>query len=267
MPLPPSPRDMHISPSSNKGLGRIHVPDPGDANYHATTKAPHLFGALPPQSTHYTFRLPHNVNQGQLPYCVGAAWRHWLYCSPMQTTLGPTYDQIYREAQELDGLPDTLPGTTVRAGAEALRSRGHIAQYWWLNTVDEIRLWVLRRETSIVMGTNWYQSFSEFQGARMRLAGPLEGGHAWIIIGWSDQLEAARMQNSWGLRYGEKGRKWVPAPILARLLSEDGEACVAIEKRVGAEARNQAEVFHTLRAAKTRDSTKDLIASIPQFNG
>ncbi len=61
--------------------------------------------------------------------------------------------------------------------------------------------------------------------------GAWAGGHAWLIIGFSEKRQSFRMLNSWGEKWGsEKGRAWIRMRHMHQLLSEPGaEACSALE--------------------------------------
>lgn len=114
---------------------------------------------------------------------------------------------LYKEAQKIDEWPgEGYDGTSVRAGLEVLRTRGHrrliggtlqpervgdgIAAYRWLRSVDEV--------------------------------------HAVIKMPLADQLGAVPLLNSWGRYYPHI--VWLPDSVLDRLLSEDGEAATFTDR-------------------------------------
>jgi hypothetical protein len=196
---------------------------------------------LPPLRTYY--------DQGYLGSCVGASasWQTSIYNNP------PTrkYDWVwlYRRAQENDGDPTTNPpedtGTYVWAAFWALNHLGHvqvvrgkntpvniragIQSYYWCKTVDEIRT-AISMGRPIVLGINWYEDFMEPYKNWIGIHqdwGEILGGHA--ICGYvaSDKRDAIKLVNSWGTGYP---LVWIPYKAVERLLSEDGECCVAIDR-------------------------------------
>ena len=256
-----------------QGLGLIRIYDERDNNYLAIERdpiiRPLMAGADPRELDipltavamtalergRFHAQLRNLVDQDGFPYCVGAMWEHFLRASPLVTTLGPSWQEIYLAAQKIDGYPDQLPGTTVRAGAEVLRAKGHLEGYYWLKSVDEIRLAILTGRGTVQMGTDWWTGMADFRGIEATITGVIEGGHAWLISGWDDKRDAARISNSHGLGWGDKGRKWIKRNALERLMSDGADACFAVEKRIGAAARRQREAFITELAAKG-DRTK-----------
>jgi hypothetical protein len=114
---------------------------------------------------------------------------------------------LYKEAQEIDEWPgEDYEGTSVRAGLEVLRTRGHrrlingvlqverlgdgIAAYRWATSVDEI--------------------------------------HSIIKMPLADSLGAVPLLNSWGRSYPHI--VWLPDSVLERLLNEDGEAATFTDR-------------------------------------
>lgn len=63
----------------------------------------------------------------------------------------------------------------------------------------------------------------------VKVEGAIAGGHAFICLGYDDRRSAFLFQNSWGRSWGHHGRFWIADADVARLLSEQGEACAAVE--------------------------------------
>jgi hypothetical protein len=177
--------------------------------------------------------------------------------------------KLYHEAQKIDEWDDTPPGqgTSLRAGFDVLRTIGHWRVYAsktrepklvegiesnkWATTVDEIRACILN-DLPVNTGVNWYREFSEpkqkprlgddgeeviefgFKRSDYWVApengiwGPVDGGHAIEIVGASDRREAFAWCNTWG--YGYPFIVWVPYRSLERLLRENGEAGIVVDR-------------------------------------
>lgn len=210
------------------GLGRIPAVDARDRQ--------HLMRGLlaPPVAiTGARYWSPGPVlDQGAKPECVGYGWRGWLTASPIRTrTVQPLPSEIYRQAQlvdEWDG--QDYDGTSVRAGAKVIAALGHIQRYLWAGHELDVRQWI-HQEGPVVMGTNWYGSmFEPDRSGMVHIEGQIAGGHCYLITGHSALRRAYRCQNSWGTIWGQQGRFWLAEDDLARLLTEQGEACAAIQQ-------------------------------------
>lgn len=158
---------------------------------------------------------------------------------------------LYRKIVQVDEFSDndaeaTAPdaqlqlGTSVRAGAKYLQSAGHIKQYLWAESVEDIRAWQLAGFGGIVLGINWTEQMFEpdHQGV-IRYTGSVVGGHCIKTRGWKDNFEyqgstvrACRIQNSWGTSWGDHGFAWIIEKDLVQLLADQGEACAAVEQAV-----------------------------------
>lgn len=114
---------------------------------------------------------------------------------------------LYKEAQKIDEWPgENYEGTSVRAGLEIMRTRGHrrlingvlqeerigdgIAAYRWATSVDEV--------------------------------------HSILKMPLADSLGGVPLLNSWGRGYPHI--TWLPDAVLDRLLGEDGEAATFTDR-------------------------------------
>ena len=218
------------------GLGRLPAPDQRDEAYPILT----LLGTATPQSP-LTRRYWHAGgwwgDQGATSQCVAYGWTHWLEDGPV-THRGdpPIVDpaMLYHSAQLVDEWPgEGYDGTSVRAGAKVLQDIGWIESYHWAFDVDTI-VETLLGLGPVVIGTNWYESmFEPDSEGILRIEGPLAGGHCTKLDGVSKARGMVRLKNSWGRSWGVRGFGWLPFEALERLISEDGEACIAIERAVG----------------------------------
>ncbi len=173
------------------------------------------------------------LDQGQQPHCVGYAWKQFLQTTPRRTLVGPGGDTIYHEAQQVDEWPgESYDGTSVRAGAKVLTSRGQLNEYIWGFDVETVRGYVLMRGP-VTIGSIWYDGMMnpDTNGWVYR-TGNMVGGHAYLACGYSSKRNAFRCVNSWGLGWGQRGKFWLHRDELAALMQQGGEACSAIEKRV-----------------------------------
>lgn len=217
---------MGITP----GLGRLHSPDARDANFP-------LKSILKPQSLKLWRYWNDNGwwgDQGSVPQCVAYAWTHWLEDGPItHSEVAPIVQpaELYAEAQKIDEWPgENYDGTSVRAGAKVLQSKGFISSYYWASTVSEIADAILNNGP-VVVGTNWYYDMFEPINDVIYPNGVVAGGHAYIINGVNLKKGLFRIKNSWGRSWGGDGRVWMQIEDFEKLLNEDGEACLAVEKK------------------------------------
>lgn len=229
------------------GLGRRSDPDPRDLDYPLRLAGPSMIPTLLPS---VVYRRGKNRNQGATATCVGHGWRAFMDGAPLMTTLGPTPFEIYDGATQRDPWPDNdhdayrQSGTSVRAGAQELQARGHIANYLWAFNLQQVREWVLTGRGGVVLGVNWYRYMSDPDvDGIIRIGGRIDGGHCLYLFGMDEKSGMALLQNSWGEDWGGwrhpkskvqvyKGCARIPYEDLERLLRENGEACTAVEQKV-----------------------------------
>ena len=155
---------------------------------------------------------------------------------------------LYNEAQLVDEWPETPPeeGTSVRAGCDILRDRGHrrvqngvaglenlvngIAANRWATTVDEMRA-AIYSGVACAIGVNWY---SKMDTPYLRdgewwinVGGYIRGGHCLSVFRMSDRRQAFRLMNSWGSAFPPS---WISYDDMQRLISEAGEATVITDR-------------------------------------
>jgi hypothetical protein len=197
-------------------------------------------------------------DQGQEGACVG--FGQSIMMSLINRKL---YDGkwLYDQAQLVDEWDDTPPeeGTSLRAGFDILRTKGHRRVYAgsskppevdegivdvnrWITSVDEART-AISEDMPVNLGLNWYNSFyrpdvkaasatkSEYVIAGDERAGnwgSIAGGHDITIAGASDRRQAFALLNSWGEEY--PWPVWLPYKAFARLMAEQGEAAIVTDK-------------------------------------
>lgn len=204
-------------------------------------------------------------DQGREGACVGysESWAQSIY---NRLRYGAIW--LYREAQRIDEWPgENYDGTSVRAGFEVLRTRGHrqlrgqlmkpedvghgITAYRWTKSSDDVRA-AIAAGKPVTLGINWYRQFSsplqvrrlddqgkpltEFGIERYDWVigglgvqwGPIDGGHAITVVGASDQRQAFALCNTWGFSY--PFIVWLPYSAFTRLMNEDGEAGIVTDR-------------------------------------
>lgn len=207
------------------GLGRLHAPDHRDRAY---------LLAAPPSARLLRFWWGYKVrlDQGQTSECVAFAWSHFLTDSPT-THPAPIVppDTLYHEAQTLDEWPgEAYDGTSVRGGVKALEARGLVTEYRWAFDLDTV-IANLLEVGPVVVGTNCYTGFFRpDENNFVHLTGIVEGGHAYKLDGVNTVKRFFRIKNSWGVSWGRGGYARISFDDMARLLAEQGEACMATEK-------------------------------------
>ncbi len=212
----------------DKNLGRLPSSDERDKQYQI---------GLPLGTSARTSRY-WNANgwwgdQALYPHCVGFAWTHWVEDGPVtQKGPAPIVDphKVYSEAQKIDEWPgEEYDGTSVRAGAKVLQSKGFISEYRWAWDVDTLIEAILELGP-VVVGTNWYEDmFNPDETGLIKVGGRVAGGHAYLINGVNKKKRLFRLKNSWGRNWGLKGHAYISFDDMSRLIAEDGEICLGIE--------------------------------------
>lgn len=207
-------------------------------------------------------------DQGQEGACVGYG-QSWMMSILNRKRYSPR--TLYKAAQQVDEWPgEDYEGTSLKAGFDILRDRGHWRHYAgverpvesdegierndWATDVDGIRA-AIAAGIPVNLGINWYQEFGaprevprderrevrsdpSLATARMpRIEyyigtsanwGRVLGGHDITCVGASDARQALALCNTWGQLY--PFIVWLPYEAKRRLLAEEGEAGVPIDR-------------------------------------
>lgn len=211
------------------GLGRLHKEDWNDLRYMAGPVLEPMRSTR--RSYRYWFQNGWWGDQNGYPQCVAYAFVHILEDGPVtRKGTSPVVDPawLYGKCKQRDGAPNE-DGTYGRVAAQILKEMGLISAYRWGMNMEDIRVAALEH-SPIAMGTNWYRGMSDPLNGVMRLTGPIEGGHEWVINGYNSKRALYRIKNSWGKGWSKGGNAWIQEEDLERLLMrEAGDACIVTE--------------------------------------
>lgn len=204
---------------------------------------------FPPGFRH--FRTGPVLDQGNTGTCVAHAWSSLAQGAPVMQDLPWHPFQFYRRIIRRDEFPQndseiTAPdnglqfGTSVRAGAEELKSQGYILSYLWAQVPEDLRSWILAGLGNAALGTVWKADMMSLDSdGFVRYTGETVGGHAYLAKGWNDNVRrngrfvpALRCQNSWGEDWGQRGFFWIELSDLDKMFADWGEFCAPSEVRV-----------------------------------
>lgn len=189
-----------------------------------------LVGAQKARS--YTWACTTVLDQGNEGACVGFAWTHELLARPKPIE-GLTNDAAlatYRLAQTLDEWPgEAYSGTSVLAGVKALQQQGYYGEYRWAFGLEDLVLAIPKGPA--VLGIPWWDSMYEAPGGWVRVGGTKVGGHAILARGVNVTGRYITLHNSWGPDWGNNGDARISFDDLDKLLKDDGEACIPVERK------------------------------------
>jgi len=185
------------------------------------------------------------TDQGREGACVGFSWTNELMARPNVVKL-PDPNAfgrlLYHSAQTLDVWPgENYEGTSVLAGAKAAQKAGYIGEYRWAFGVDDV-VDALCANGPVVVGIPWLDGMYDTRSSGLvDVSGDVVGGHAILLTGyhpgirlwgegWRNRFEVVKWRNSWGSSYGRNGDGYIRVEDLARLLADQGEACVPMRR-------------------------------------
>lgn len=225
-----------------RGFGRLYTPDIRDAQYPMRA----LLRATPlPPSRYYPTGPKLPMDQGETGTCVAHAWTGFLCAALMMCPNPPNVYETYRGIVAIDewsendheatatDISELQSGTSVRAGAQYLRGKGHLKSFLWTRSADEAATWLLSGKGTLVMGTDWYSGMSDLTPRHLaRVEGVIMGGHAYLAVGYNRTTKMFRCLNSWGKGWGKQGRFWIQHDDMQTLIRANGECCAAVEQVV-----------------------------------
>ena len=193
-----------------------------------------LTGDRPRRS--YTWSCKVNLDQGSEGACTGFATSHEAAARPV-IVKGITNDvarQIYYRARQLDEWPgENYEGSSVLGAVKAGTENGWYSEYRWAFSENDLALAVGYRGPAI-LGINWYEGMgSPDNNGLIKPTGDVLGGHAILCNGYNVKRGLYRLHNSWGRDWGINGDCFISQSDLARLLKEQGEACIPVKRLKG----------------------------------
>lgn len=216
-----------------KGLGWKPYWDPRDRDHLMISHLRRdLAGVAVPEER--LWRIGPILDQGEAGACVGFAWRAWMSARPIASDPEGHIQarEIYLRAQHLDEFPGQEPGmsgTSVRAGAKVMVGEGHLQEYVWSGSADEILAWV-RAKGPLVFSTKWFDAMCEpDENGYVYPRGRIAGGHALCMFGVTAN-DDAHIQQSWGEDHGLDGCIKIGRRTLSYLISQGYvSACAAAQ--------------------------------------
>lgn len=190
------------------------------------------------------------LDQGREGACVGFGWTAEALSTPVAVDLSrlkaeapedPTAfaHSIYQRAKVLDGWAgEDYEGTSVHAGAKAMRELGLIKEYRWCFNIEDVIDAILLKGP-VVLGIYWYESMYDAPNGIVEVSGEIVGGHCITAVGFKLAKDSATgedtiiLQNSWGYNWGNFGLAEIRVRDLKALLENSGEACIPSKRSYG----------------------------------
>lgn len=187
---------------------------------------------LPDKPLHsYTWRGYTILDQGSQGACVGFGWAHELLSRPrvVRDVDDAFARNIYNEARKVDEWPgEQYEGTSVLAGAKTVQTMGHIREYRWGFSVEDVLL-ALGYIGPVVLGLQWYTGMMDTDAEGfIKPTGVVEGGHCVEADQINVRGDYIAGPNSWSFDWGIAGRWKMQIDDFRRLLAEEGEACIPV---------------------------------------
>lgn len=175
------------------------------------------------------------LDQGRTSSCTGHAMAQVLNHVPLRVKghvlRSADAFRIYTRATQIDEWPGEYPaqdtGSSGLAVAKAAKEAGLITAYDHAFGLDHALLALVL--APVIVGSNWYSSMWRTDPVgRLQISGRVEGGHEWTMFGLDVEQRRVLCLNSWGPRWGDRGRFWLTFDDLGRLLNEDGDVTVPV---------------------------------------
>lgn len=140
--------------------------------------------------------------------------------------------EFYRVATRIDEWhgeqwePDDT-GSSVLAGAKALKLRGNIARYEWAFDVNGF-ITALQRQP-VMVGTLWTEGMMDPDSTGLiRPTGDLVGGHAYLAFGLNLRTGKVKFRNHWTREWGDDGDFYMLLDDVEWLIAQQGEVLVPV---------------------------------------
>ena len=214
----------------NRVLDRVYQPD--DRNFPVR---PLLMAIDATKPRSYTWGLVPRLDQGEEGACVGFGFAHELAARPVvvQNVTNDVAFRIYGDAKKIDEWPgENYSGTSVLAGAKVLTARGNYVEYRWATDVRDLAL-AIGYHGPAVLGINWRDGMWDPDAdGTLHVTGSVAGGHCIICRGYSVRTRRFLLTNSWGPSWGLIGSCYVSEDDMAKLLADQGEACIPVRHKI-----------------------------------
>lgn len=200
--------------------------DPRNGQYRMQAK----FGAgveLPLHSKTWLIPVENRLDQGSEGACVGFAGAHCYGAEPLwQYITVKLARMFYKGAQKSDEWPgENYEGTSVNGLMKFLKLKGWVAEYRWINTLDELKR-TLCFYGPVISGSVWKEGcFYPDAHGFINFEGKTEGGHAICICGIDVEEEYFLIQQSWGLDHGTKGQVKMRFVDMGQLIGTRPQIC------------------------------------------
>lgn len=236
------------SPLADPRADYIGETDLRNAAYPVATLLPGADSS--PRMRSYTWRVAQVLDQRSNGACVGFAWAHELIARPLEVagiTESFATKRVYHAAQIIDRWPGgeypgarpLMAGTSVLAGARAIKALGYISQYRWAQSVTDLASAVGFLGPA-VLGTRLYSGMRDPDDAGfMHPEGTRLGGHALLVTGVrirplgaeqpDPDLSNFLIQNSWGPQWGKGGTARITFNDMAELVP-NAEVCIPVKR-------------------------------------
>jgi len=176
------------------------------------------------------------LDQGEIGMCTCTALAQWLntdFGQERRSGLLTIDDatKLYELATRLDGIPGVWPpmdtGSSGIAACKAGRKLGYLSAYH--HAFGFHALLMALQHSPVIVGTAWTKGmFTPDARGVIRPAGPIAGGHEYLILGCDVDLERLTILNSWSASWGRNGRAFIGFADFEALLSDRGDATVPI---------------------------------------
>lgn len=206
--------------------------------------------SAPPKRKNKLWRVGPILDQGREGACVGFGWTAEALSTPTAVDLtrvkkNTVYNpnlfakQLYNSAKVIDEWPgEDYSGTSVLAGAKAMRNLGLLKEYRWAFNITDVIDAVLVKGP-VVLGIYWYEGMYDAPNGILKVSGEIVGGHCLTVVGYriakdaKQNVDSLILQNSWGPDWGINGLAEISVTDLDALLKNDGEACVPSKRSYG----------------------------------
>ena len=184
----------------------------------------------------YTWRLNIQLDQGSEGACTGFGVSHEAAARPVEVKgiTNAVARALYKRAQQIDEWPgESYEGSSVLAAMKAGVEKGWYGEYRWAFGEADLAL-AIGYKGPAVLGIPWYEGMNTpDKNGLIKISGKVLGGHCICCIGINIKTGLYRLKQSWGSQFGDDGDCFISRSDMARLLKENGEACIPIKRLKG----------------------------------